>query len=105
MSCSVYVGASVLQRCRCDPKGIDDPAKNLHLIAQHRSCGGRTLVRAAEPNDYSTVAQLRGPDLNLLTRAAPPSRPFSPGLIVSVDALERYELTMLEQQRGTSARQ
>lgn len=30
------------------------------------------------PGDYSTLAQLRDPDGNLITLATPPGRPFSP---------------------------
>ena len=51
-----------------------------------RRCGGRTrrlqrlgIVLGDDiEGDYSTLAQLRDPDGNLLTLATPPSRPYPP---------------------------
>ena len=49
------------------------------LVAERRRLQGLGIVVEDDiPGDYSTLAQVRDPDGNLLTLATPPSRPFPP---------------------------
>lgn len=47
------------------------------LTAERRRLDGVGIVLGADiPGDYSTLAQVRDPDGNLVTLASPPRRPF-----------------------------
>lgn len=47
--------------------------------AERRRLNGLGIALGADiPGDYSTLAQLRDPDGNVVTLATPPSRPFPP---------------------------
>ena len=49
------------------------------LAAERRRLQGLGIALGDDiPGDYSTLAQLRDPDGNLITLAAPPRRPFPP---------------------------
>ena len=49
------------------------------LAAERRRLQGVGIVLGEDiPGDYSTLAQVRDPDGNLITLATPPSRPFPP---------------------------
>lgn len=49
------------------------------LAAERRRLQGVGIELGDDiPGDYSTLAQVRDPDGNLLTLASPPSRPFPP---------------------------
>jgi catechol 2,3-dioxygenase-like lactoylglutathione lyase family enzyme len=49
------------------------------LAAERRRLQGLGITLGSDiKGDYSTLAQLRDPDGNLLTLATPPSRPFPP---------------------------
>ena len=49
------------------------------LAAARRRLQGLGIVLGNDiPGDYSTLAQVRDPDGNLITLASPPSRPFPP---------------------------
>ena len=49
------------------------------LATERRRLRGLGIVLGDDiPGDYSTLAQLRDPDGNLITLATPPARPFPP---------------------------
>jgi catechol 2,3-dioxygenase-like lactoylglutathione lyase family enzyme len=49
------------------------------LAAERRRLQGLGVVLGNDiPGDYSTLAQVRDPDGNLITLATPPSRPYPP---------------------------
>lgn len=49
------------------------------LAAERRRLEGQGIALGDDiPGDYSTLAQLRDPDGNLITLATPPTRPFPP---------------------------
>jgi predicted enzyme related to lactoylglutathione lyase len=49
------------------------------LAAERRRLQGLGIALGDDiPGDYSTLAQLRDPDGNLITLATPPARPFPP---------------------------
>jgi catechol 2,3-dioxygenase-like lactoylglutathione lyase family enzyme len=49
------------------------------LAAERRRLQGLGIMLGDDiPGDYSTLAQVRDPDGNLITLASPPSRPFPP---------------------------
>jgi len=49
------------------------------LAAERRRLEGLGIALGDDiPGDYSTLAQLRDPDGNLITLASPPARPFPP---------------------------
>lgn len=49
------------------------------LAAEHRRLQDLGIALGHDiPGDYSTLAQLRDPDGNLVTLATPPARPFPP---------------------------
>ena len=49
------------------------------LAAERRRLQGQGIALGGDiPGDYSTLAQLRDPDGNLITMATPPARPFPP---------------------------
>ena len=49
------------------------------VAAERRRLEGLGIVLGDDiPGDYSTLAQVRDPDGNLLTLATPPSRPYPP---------------------------
>jgi hypothetical protein len=49
------------------------------LAAERRRLKGLGIVLGDDnEGDYSTLAQVRDPDGNLITLATPPSRPFPP---------------------------
>ena len=52
---------------------VDDVAAERHRLQGLGIVLGNDIA-----GDYSTLAQLRDPDGNLLTLATPPSRPFPP---------------------------
>ena len=56
-----------------------DTVPGLDVAAERRRLQGLGIVLGDDiESDYSTLAQVRDPDGNLLTLATPPSRPYPP---------------------------